>query len=144
VRTVVAGVADHVVDAGVEVGVHDAGGLVLGLERGDLGLELIVVVGGEVVELLEAAEAVVVGAGGGAVDGEVDGEAADGEHAGDDDVDGAHGDELLDAVGDGVHDLRRVRARLVRAVPSEQHRIVVVAAELPEHEQRVRQVALAI
>ena len=30
-------------------------------------------VGGEVVELLEAAEAVVVGAGGGAVDGEVDG-----------------------------------------------------------------------
>ena len=144
IRTVAAGVLDHVVDGGVEVGVHDAGGLVLGLEAGDLRLELVVVVGGQVVELLEAPEAVVVAAVGGAVDGEVDGEAADGEHPGHHDVRGAHRDQLLDPVGDGAHDLRRVRARLVRVVVAEQHRVVVVAPELAEHEQGVAQVALAV
>jgi hypothetical protein len=55
-----------------------------------------------------------------------------------------HSQSDLDAVGDGAHDLRRVRAGLVGVVVAEQHRVVVVAAELAEHEQGVGQVALAV
>jgi hypothetical protein len=120
VRTVVCRALDHVVDAAVEVGVDDPRRLVLGLEAPDLRLEQAVVVRGEVVELLEASEAVVVGGVGGAVDGEVDGEAADGQHAGHHDVRRAHRDQFLHAhttihhpsmVGSHVRSIIRPRRR---------------------------------
>jgi hypothetical protein len=50
----------------------------------------------------------------------------------------------VDAPGDGVDDLGRVSAGLVGGVVAEEHGVVVVAAELAEHEQGVAQVALAV
>lgn len=141
--TVVGGGFDHVVDVGVEVGVHDASPGVLALEGGDLGLEEGVMAGGEGVEAGEAAVLVVVAGVGGAVQREVDGEAADGEHAGDDDVHGAQPDQLLHPLPDPVHDGAALPRRLLRRVPAEQLRVVVVAPELAEHEQRLGQVRLA-
>jgi hypothetical protein len=50
----------------------------------------------------------------------------------------------VDAPGDGVDYLGHVSGGLVGGVVAEEQGIVVVAAELPEHEQGVAQVALAV
>ena len=95
-RTVILRVPDHVVDAGVEVGVHDPCRLpVPALDDVDPSLEQGVVVRGEVIEVVEAAEVVVVAAVGALVDGQVDGEAPDRQHPRHHDVRRAHGDEFL-------------------------------------------------
>ena len=96
VRTVGLWVPDHVVDGGVEVGVHDARCLpVPALDDVHPLLQQGVVVRGQVVEALEAAEVVVVAAVGALVDGQVDREAPDGQDTRDDDVRRAQSDQFL-------------------------------------------------
>ena len=96
VRTVGLWVPDHVVDGGVEVGVHDARRLpVPALDDAHPLLQQRVVVRGQVVEAAEAAEVVVVAAVGALVDGQVDREAPDRQHPGDDDVRRAQADQFL-------------------------------------------------
>jgi hypothetical protein len=141
--TVVAGALDHVEDVAVEVGVHDPRPGVLALQLVHLALQQRVVVAGHRVEALQAAVLVVVAGVRGLVQRQVDGEAAHRQHAGDNDVLGAQADQLVDALADGVHDGGALPARLLRGVPAEDLGVVVVAAELAEHEQGVGQVALA-
>jgi hypothetical protein len=140
---VAAGAPDHVVDVAVEVGVHDPGAGVPALQARHLALEQLVVAGGQRVEALQAAVLVVVAGVGGLVQRQVDGEAPHGEDARDHHVRGAQGDELLHALADGVHDGAALPARLLRGVAAEDLGVVVVAAELAEHEQGLGQVRLA-
>ena len=142
-EAVAARALDHVVDVAVEVGVHDPRAWVLGLQARHLALQQRVVVRRQRVEALQAAVLVVVAGVGGLVQGEVDREAAHGEHPRDDHVHGAQADELLHALADGVHDGAALPARLLRRVAAEDLRVVVVAAELAENEQRLGQVRLA-
>jgi hypothetical protein len=140
---VAGGPPDHVVDVGVEVGVHDPRAGVPAPQARHLALQQRVVPRGQRVEAPQAAVPVVVAGVGGPVQREVDREAAHGQHAGDHHVRRAQADELLHAPPDGVHDGAALPARLLRGVAAEELRVVVVAAELAQHEQGLGQVRLA-
>jgi len=131
-------------DLGVEVGVHDPGVRVRPLQAGKAALQQRVVVVGEAVVAPEAAVAVIVGGVGGAVEGEVDGEAADGQDPRHHHVDGAAPDDRLQAADELADDPGHVPPHLRHGPPGEERRVVVVAAELAHHEQRLGQVALAV
>jgi hypothetical protein len=140
---VAAGALHHVVHVAVEVGVHDPRAGVLALQARHLGLQQRVVLRRQRVEALQAAVLVVVAGAGGLVQRQVDREAPHGQHARDHHVHGAQADELLHALADGVHDGGALPARLLRGVAAEDLRVVVVAAELAQHEQGLGQVRLA-
>jgi hypothetical protein len=121
----------------VVVGVDDAHAGVPGPEPGDPAPQRGVVQPRQRVEVLDAPAArAVLPRPPPAEGGQVQREAAGGQHPRHHQVCGALGDQLLHALGDGVHHVGDQGARLRQGAEREQWRGVVVPAELAHDEQR--------